>query len=276
MEAEEQAYLEKKAREIRMMTIDEIGYLGVGHIGGSMSLVEILTVLYYKIMRIEPAEPKWEERDKVVISKGHSGPTLYAILADKGYFPKEWLHTLNVGGTRLPSHCDMNLTPGIDFTTGSLGQGSSAAMGIALGDRLKGIDAYTYLVIGDGESQEGQIWEAAMFAAHYKLGNMIAFTDFNKMQIDGEVCDIMGIEDITSKWNGFGWHVQRIDGHSVCQIERAIINAQQVKERPSMIVCDTIKGKGFYPGEGKVSSHSMAFDYKTAQDAIDKLAQEEK
>lgn len=274
MEDAERRFLEEKAREIRKLTIDEVGYLGVGHIGGAMSIVDILTVLYYKMMKIDPANPRWEERDKLVVSKGHAGPAVYAVLADKGYFPKEWLHTLNVGGTNLPSHCDMNRTPGVDFTTGSLGQGASAAMGIALGDRLKGIDANTYLIIGDGESQEGQVWEAAMFAAHYGLGNVIAFTDFNKMQIDGEVCDVMGIEDITTKWNGFGWHVQRINGHDVCQLVRAIENAQKVKERPSMIVCDTIKGKGFAPGEAKVSSHSMVFDYETAKEAIAQLEQE--
>ncbi len=268
MEAEKRTFLEQKAKEIRVLTIDEVGYLGVGHIGGAMSVVDILTVLYYSKMNVDPKNPKMETRDKLVVSKGHSGPALYAVLADKGFFPKEWLHTLNHGGTNLPSHCDMNRTPGIDFTTGSLGQGSSAAMGIALADKMKGNDVNTYLIIGDGESQEGQIWEAAMFGAHYKLGNLIAFTDYNKMQIDGETADVMGIDDITTKWNGFGWHVQRIDGHNVVEIERAITNAQQVTERPSMIVCDTIKGKGFAPGEGKVGSHSMAFTYETAKEAI--------
>ncbi len=274
MEAQERAALEDKARTIRKMTIDEIGYLGVGHIGGAMSVIDILTVLYYKVMKIDAENPSWEKRDKLVVSKGHAGPAVYAVLADKGYFPQSWLHTLNIGGTNLPSHCDMNRTPGIDFTTGSLGQGTSAAMGIALGDRMKGIDAYTYLIIGDGESQEGQVWEAAMFAAHYRLGKMIAFTDFNKMQIDGEVAAVMGIEDIMGKWSGFGWHVQRIDGHDVGQISDAIAAAQQEQERPSMIICDTIKGKGFFPGEGKVGSHSMAFDYARAQEAIAQLEQE--
>ena len=268
MEAEQRTFLEQKAKDIRVLTIDEVGYLGVGHIGGAMSVVDILTVLYYDKMNVDPANPRMETRDKLVVSKGHSGPALYAVLADKGFFPKEWLHTLNQGGTKLPSHCDMNQTPGIDFTTGSLGQGTSAAMGIALADKMKGIDAHTYLIIGDGESQEGQVWEAAMFGAHYKLGNMIAFTDYNKMQIDGETADVMGIDDITTKWNGFGWHVQRIDGHNVVAIAKAIDNAQKVTDRPSMIVCDTIKAKGFAPAEGLVSSHSMAFTYETAKEAI--------
>ena len=271
MEAQEKAILEAKALEIRKLTIDEIGYLGVGHIGGAMSVVEILTVLYYKIMKIDPSKPKAADRDKLVLSKGHAGPTLYAILADKGYFPKEWLHTLNQGGTNLPSHCDMNRTPGIDFTTGSLGQGASAAAGIALAEKMKNSEAYTYLVVGDGESQEGQVWEMAMFAAHYQLGKLIAFNDYNKMQIDGTTFDVMGIDDVNTKWQGFGWDVQRINGHDVVQIVAAIERAKQVRERPSMIICDTLKGKGFAPGEGKVGSHNMPFTYEEAQAAIKEL-----
>lgn len=269
MEKQDLEMLIEKAKEIRKLTIDEVGFLGVGHIGGAMSVVEILTVLYYKILQnIDPKDPKKEGRDKVVLSKGHAGPTLYAILADKGYFPKEWLHTLNKGGTMLPSHCDMNRTPGIDFTTGSLGQGASAAVGIALADKLKKNDAFTYLIIGDGESQEGQVWESAMFASHYKLGNLIAFNDYNKMQIDGTTYDIMGIDDVNTKWHGFGWHVQRVDGHDPAQLTEAVLRAKQVGERPSMIICDTIKAKGFSLAEGQVGSHSMPFTYEQAQEAI--------
>ena len=183
-------------------------------------------------MKIEPKNPKMKERDKLVMSKGHAGPTLYAILADKGYFPLEWLYTLNKGGTNLPSHCDMNRTPGIDFTTGSLGQGSSAAAGIALADRIKGNPATTFLIIGDGESQEGQVWEMAMFAAHYKLGNLIAFLDNNKMQIDGETKDVMGIENLEEKWKGFGWHVQRINGHDFVELSEAVSTAKKVENAP--------------------------------------------
>lgn len=269
MEKQDLEMLIEKAKEIRKLTIDEVGFLGVGHIGGAMSVVEILTVLYYKILQnIDPKDPRKEGRDKVVLSKGHAGPTLYAILADKGYFPKEWLHTLNKGGTMLPSHCDMNRTPGIDFTTGSLGQGASAAAGIALADKLKKHDAFTYLIIGDGESQEGQVWESAMFASHYKLGNLIAFNDYNKMQIDGTTYDVMGIDDVNTKWHGFGWHVQRVDGHNPAQLTEAVLRAKQVSERPSMIICDTIKAKGFSLAEGQVGSHSMPFAYEQAQEAI--------
>jgi len=171
--------LEKIAVRIRILTIKEIANLGAGHIGGAMSIVDLLTILYHKWLHIDPKNPKMEDRDKLIVSKGHSGPAVYATLADKGFFPLDWLDTLNQGGTNLPSHCDMNKTPGVDFTTGSLGQGSSAAVGIALGNRYKKIDRFTYLVIGDGESQEGQIWEAAMTAAHFKVGKHNIITGIN-------------------------------------------------------------------------------------------------
>lgn len=262
--------LQTKAYEIRKMTIDAIGHLGVGHIGGAMSIVEVLTLLYYRVLKnIDPKNPHKEGRDKVVLSKGHAGPTLYSILAEKGYFPKDWLYTLNGSDTKLPSHCDMNRTPGIDMTTGSLGTGASAAIGLVLGNRLNGYnDAYTYLIIGDGESQEGQVWEAAMFAAHNKLGNLIAFTDYNKLQIDGYTQDIMSIDDLNSKWTGFGWHVQRVDGHDLRALDTAVKNAQDIKERPSMIIMDTIKSKGFCFGEGIVGNHNMSFDKAKAEEAI--------
>jgi transketolase len=258
----------KKAQEIRILTIEAIGFLGVGHIGGCMSVVEVLTLLYYKTMDIDPANPYKENRDKLVLSKGHAGPTLYSILADKGFFPKEWLHTLNVGGTNLPSHCDMNRTPGIDMTTGSLGQGLSAAIGLALGMRMDGIDRHIYALIGDGESQEGQNWEAAMTASHYKLGNLIAFTDYNKMQIDGYTKDIMNIDNLESKWKGFNWFTQRVDGHDMGAIEKAIITAKEEKDRPSMIIMDTIKGKGCSFAEGELGNHNMVFSYEQAKEAI--------
>lgn len=260
--------LKAKALRIRELTIDEIGYLGVGHIGGAMSVVEVLVLLSCRHLRKSPDNPKQEDRDRLVLSKGHAGPTLYAILADQGYFPMEWLHTLNKGGTNLPSHCDMRRTPGIDFTTGSLGQGSSAAVGIALGQRLKKQDALTYLIIGDGESQEGQVWEAAMCAAHYGLGNLIAFTDYNKLQIDGYTRDIMELDDLEAKWKGFGWHVQRVDGHDFEALDRAIISAAAESARPSMIIMDTEKSLGYIPGEGIVKNHNVPVPYETALQAI--------
>ncbi len=271
METKELNFLENKADEIRRKTIDTIGYLGVGHIGGALSVVDVLTLLYYKHMDVSPHDPKKKNRDKLVLSKGHAGPTLYSILADKGFFPEEWLHTLNKCGTNLPSHCDMNRTPGIDMTTGSLGQGISAAVGLALANRLDGIDKKVYLIIGDGESQEGQVWEGAMSAAQLGLNNLIAFTDFNKMQIDGYICDIMNLEDLGAKWESFGWAVQRVDGHDLQMMDKAIAEAQKEQSRPSMIILDTVKGKGAFFAEGKLESHNMNFTYEMAREACERL-----
>ncbi len=266
--------LKIKAKEIRKMTIMSMGKIGVGHIGGAMSIVDALTLLYYRHMNIDVDDPKKPDRDKLVLSKGHAGPALYSILADLGYFPGQWLDTLNLGGSRLPSHCDMNLTPGIDMTTGSLGQGFSCSVGLALGDRMSGYGNTIYSIIGDGESNEGQIWEAAMSAAQFKLGNLIAFTDYNKMELDGYMYEVMDISDITSKWLSFGWYVQRVDGHNFNDIDRAILNAKAETSRPSMIILDTVKAKGFAPGEGKVESHNMKFDITAAEQAIAVLDKE--
>ncbi len=268
------SYLKAKARDVRAKTIIAIGKLGVGHIGGAMSIADVLTILYYRHMRIDVNNPKKPDRDKLVLSKGHAGPTLYSILADKGFFPEHWLETLNRGGSHLPSHCDMNLTPGIDMTTGSLGQGFSCSVGMALGDRMNGFDNIIYSIIGDGESNEGQVWEAGMAAAQYKLGNLIAFTDYNKMELDGWMHEIMDIADITSKWLAFGWYVQRVNGHDFIQIDQAIENAKMETQRPSMIILDTIKGKGFNYGEGKVESHNMKFGVEIAEKAVAALDKE--
>ena len=274
MDKEQLKALNDKARSIRIKTIQMIGDLGVGHIGGALSIVEVLTALYYGIMDIDPKDPKKEKRDKLVLSKGHAGPALYAILADKGYFPEQWLETLNHGGTNLPSHCDMNRTPGIDMTTGSLGQGLSAAIGLALSNRISGIAKTIYAIIGDGESNEGQAWEAAMAAPHFKLGALTAFTDYNKMQIDGLTADIMDLGDIKSKWESFGWHTQRIDGHNIDEIFKAVEAASKIKEKPSMIILDTIKGKGCSFAEGNLGNHNMVFDSKQAAEAIALLKEE--
>lgn len=266
--------LKDTARRLRILTIDQIGYLGVGHIGGALSIIEVLTILYYHQMNIDPSDPKKRDRDQLVLSKGHAGPALYSVLADKGYFPVDWLHTLNVGGTRLPSHADMVRTPGIDMTAGSLGQGLSAAIGKALAHRIDGTDGKVYVIIGDGESNEGQVWEAAMSASHFKLNNLIAFTDYNKMQIDGYTQDIMNLDDLNAKWVGFGWNVLRVDGHCFPALNRAIEKAKQEQCRPTMIIMDTIKGKGAFFAEGKLSNHNMPFDYETAKEAIARLEKE--
>jgi transketolase len=207
-----------------------------------------------------------------VLSKGHAGPALYSALALKGFFPVDWLHTLNAGGTNLPSHCDRNRTPGIDMTTGSLGQGLSAACGIALANRIDGRKAFTFAVIGDGESDEGQVWEAAMFARHSKLSRLIAFTDYNKMQIDGTTESVLDLGELEEKWAAFGWATARVDGHDVEAIDNAIgeakLRAETAGGVPAMIILDTIKGKGAAFCEGLVTNHNMSFTYETAKKAI--------
>ena len=250
--------LKEKCIEIRKSILTEIGTLGVGHLGGSLSIVELLVTLYNNHMNIDPKDPKKEGRDRLVVSKGHSGPADYAVLADLGYFPKDWLLTLNKPGTNLPSHCDMNRTPGIDMTTGSLGQGFSCAVGIALASKLKSDGAKIYTIIGDGETQEGQIWEAAMFASHKNLNNLIAFTDYNKLQLDGEVKDICGIEPLDKKWEAFGWNVWTVDDGNDCEkINEAILEAKN-SDKPVMIILNTVKGSGIkFAEDAGVSNHCM-------------------
>jgi len=268
MDKETEAYLKKQAKEIRKLTIEEIGTLGTGHIGGAMSIVDLLALLYFHRMKIDPQRPRWEDRDQLVVSKGHSGPAVYATLALKGFFPMEWLSTLNKGGTSLPSHCDRNKTPGIDMTTGSLGQGFSAAIGIALGLRMDKKSSTVYTIIGDGESNEGQIWEGALFAGFNKVSNLVAFTDYNKQQLDGFTKDILDMGNIAAKWEQFGWFTQEVDGHDVAALDAAIEKALAQKEKPSMIVMDTIKGKGCNFAEGIEKNHSMAFGMDKAKEAI--------
>ena len=234
-------------KDIRLDTIRCIGHLGVGHIGGCLSIVELLGVLYFDAMHIDPKNPKMAGRDRLVVSKGHAGPAVYAALANRGYFDKAELLTLNQGGTNLPSHCDMNRTPGIDMTAGSLGQGFSCAAGIALGSKLENDGATIYAILGDGESQEGQIWEAAMFAAAKKLDNLIGFTDYNKLQIDGSVAEVNDIAPLADKWRAFGWNVIEVkDGNDVEQVSAAVKEAKTMRGsgRPTMVILNTLKGCG--------------------------------
>lgn len=268
MRSEELRSLEAAAKDIRVMTIEEIAHLGVGHIGGALSVVEILALLYERHLRIDPADPSKADRDRLVLSKGHAGPALYATLARKGFFPRDWLKTLNRGGTNLPSHCDRTKTPGIDMSTGSLGQGISAAAGIALGMKLDKAGAQTYCIVGDGESDEGLVWEAAMFAAHFKLDNLIAFTDCNKLQIDGATGEVMRLEDLAEKWAAFGWDVSRADGHDFAAMDAAIGRAKAVSGKPHMIILDTVKGKGCAFCEGRAESHNMPVTMEQAKEAI--------
>ena len=259
------------AEEIRVETLKELANLGFGHIGGSMSVVELLAVLYGKEMRIDPKNPQWEDRDKLVMSKGHAGPAVYATLARKGYFPKEDLLTLNQGGTNFPSHCDRLKTTGVDMTTGSLGQGISTACGLALGNRILGRnDAYTYLVLGDGECDEGQIWEGAAFAAHQMQNNLIAFVDLNKQQQDGNCDDVLWMGDMVDKFQSFGWFVQKVNGHDIDAIVDAIAAGKAQTEKPVMIILDTVKGNGCELAEQTFPCHHIKFSAEQIAPSIAK------
>ena len=239
--------LKKISLDIRCDVLKSIGHLGVGHIGGCLSVVELLSVLYFEAMNIDPANPKKPGRDRFICSKGHAGPAVYAALANRGYFDRKELLTLNEGGTNLPSHCDMNRTVGIDMTTGSLGQGFSCAVGVALGSKLEEDGATIYTLIGDGESQEGQIWEAAMFAAAKNLNNLIAFTDYNKLQIDDLVAKVNDVAPLAEKWAAFGWNVIEVeDGNDVDQVSEAVRHAKLGvgSGKPTMVILNTLKGCG--------------------------------
>ncbi len=264
--------LQQFACRIRIETIRALGVMGSGHIGGAMSMADLMAVLYGKVLNVDPQDPQKEDRDWVVISKGHSGPSLYAALALRGYFPVEELATINKPGPRLPSHCDRNKTPGVDISTGSLGQGISTAIGVALGNRMKGLDSYTYLVLGDGECQEGQVWEGALFAPQHKLDHLIAFVDFNKKQLDGFTEDICSLGDIARKFRDFGWFTQQVDGNDIDQLLAAIALAKENQGCPSMIVMDTIKGKDCLFAENVFYNHHMSFTPQQVDEAIEALS----
>lgn len=260
------------AKEIRALTAECISSIGAGHIGGSLSIVDVLTVLYYNVMNVDAANPKKEGRDRLVVSKGHAGPAVYATLAHKGFFDKKELYTLNKIGTNLPSHCDMNKTPGIDMTTGSLGQGLSCAVGLALGSKINKDNATIYAIIGDGESQEGQIWEAALFASHKKVDNLIVFLDYNRMQLDGYLEDINDVGGMVEKFESFGFDTYSIDGHDLNEIYNTIEKAKEVKGKPHMIVLNTIKGKGLSFAEAAgPDCHSMPITKEILEKALEEL-----
>lgn len=239
-----------------------------------MSIVEVLSVLYGKHLRYDPKNPNWEKRDYVVLSKGHSGPALYAVLASRGYFGEELLYTLNEGGTLLPSHPDRTKTPGIDATTGSLGQGTSVAAGLGYALKRENSDQYVYLIVGDGELNEGQCWEAFQFLAHYKLNHVIVFIDENKRQLDGYTCQVMNPFDIAEKMRAFGFHTQKVKGDDEEAISQAIAKAKEVKDQAVCIVLDTVKGQGVKYFEELEDNHSVKFqeaDYAAADAAIEEL-----
>lgn len=250
-----QTELQKFALKIRIGVIEQMKARGFGHIGGSLSVADVLAVLYGGVMRIDPSNPKWPERDKLVCSKGHAGPTVYATLALKGFFPYDWLATLNQPGTNLPSHCDKNKTPGVDMTTGSLGQGTSLAVGIAMGDQLAGRDSRTFLIVGDGEMNEGQTWEAAMFTAAKKVNNLIWIIDNNKRQLDGYTSDVLECFDFEEKFRAFGFDACTVQGDDVVAIWNVLNTPSD--DRPRAVILDTVKGKGIADVENTLANHSM-------------------
>ncbi|WP_353093413.1 transketolase [Tissierella praeacuta] len=263
--------LKEIARNIRVDIINMLEKSQSGHPGGSLSTVEILTSLYFKEMRVDIKNPRWEDRDRFVLSKGHGTPVLYGTLAEKGFFPKEELDNFRKLGSMLQGHPDMKGIPGVDMTTGSLGQGLAAANGMALAGKLDNKDYRVYALIGDGESQEGLIWEAAMLAAHYKLDNLTVFLDHNGLQIDGPNKEVMNIEPIDEKFKAFGWHVLTINGHSFDEILNAIDEAKNTKDKPTMIIAHTHKGKGVSFMEDQVGWHGKAPSIEEANKALEEL-----
>lgn len=267
--------LEEIARRVRIHIVKSTHEAGSGHPGGSLSSTDILTALYFEIMDHKPDDPDWEDRDRFVLSKGHAAPALYGVLAESGYFPTDELMTLRKLGSRLQGHPDMRKTPGVDATTGSLGQGISLAAGMSLASKIDRGPYHVFAICGDGEMQSGQIWESAMFASHQKLDNLIVFLDRNKLQIDGSTEEVISIEPIVSKWEAFGWDVTEIDGHDMEEIVSSVKQAKQVHDRPSLIIAHTIKGKGVPFMEGSLAFHGKAANDEQLEIALEALGGEE-
>lgn len=263
--------LSTKANEVRKDIVKMICKAKSGHPGGSLSATDILTTLYFHEMNIDPKNPKMEGRDRFVLSKGHAAPALYAVLAEKGYFDKEILMTLRQYGSILQGHPDMKKVPGVEISTGSLGQGLSVANGMALNAKMFNENYRVYVMMGDGELQEGQIWEAAMTAAHYKLDNICAFVDSNNLQIDGNVDAVMGVEPLDKKWGAFGWHVIKIDGHNFEEIIAALEEAKTVKGQPTVVIAKTVKGKGVSFMENVCGFHGTAPTEDQTTQALEEL-----
>ncbi|HWQ88724.1 MAG TPA: transketolase [Desulfitobacteriaceae bacterium] len=266
--------LKLRANVIRQDIIEMFKAAKSGHPGGSLSAAEILTTLYFREMRVNPSEPQWPDRDRFVLCKGHAAPVLYAALAEKGYFPKEELLGLRQTGRMLQGHPDMKKTPGVDMSTGSLGQGLSVANGMALAGKLDNKGFRVYALLGDGEMDEGQVWEAGMAAAHYKLDNLTAFLDFNGLQIDGPTDLVMSSSPLFAKWQAFGWHVLQVDGHNIEELIAALAEAKTVKGKPTMIIARTIKGKGVSFMENEAGWHGTAPDAEQCKQAQKELQEE--
>jgi transketolase len=260
--------LKKTCNNVRRGILDLTFYGSSSHLGGSLSAVELLVALYFGVMKIDPHNPQMPERDRFILSKGHAAPVLYSVMAERGFFPKEELKTFCKNGTRLQKHIDMHKLPGIDASSGSLGQGLSIAVGMSLADRMDKKERFVYVVMGDGELQEGQIWEAAMAGGNLKLDHLIAFVDANQMQVDGFVKNIMNVEPLEEKWMSNNWHVQRINGNDLEQILDAIQTAKQIKDKPHLIIADTVKGKGIDFMEFQVDWHSKGLTEAEYQKAV--------
>ena len=277
MDAMTKKQLQIAATKIRMAVIEGTYHAGSGHPGGSLSIAEDLAYLYFQEMKVDPANPKWEERDRFVLSKGHAAPALYGALALRGYFPMEWIPTLRKADSPLQGHPDMKQVPGVDMSAGSLGQGVSCAVGMALAGKLDGADYRVYTILGDGEIGEGQVWEAAMFAAAKKLDNLLVMVDNNNLQIDGTLEEVNSSYPIPEKFAAFGFHVIEIDGNDIEQIAAACAEAKTVKGKPTCIVQKTVKGKGVSFMEDRCNWHGAApkqADYETAMAELTARLQE--
>jgi transketolase len=268
--------LKKICNTVRHDILDLTFYGSASHLGGSLSVVEILVALYFNVMKVDPQNPQMPDRDRFILSKGHAAPALYSVLAERGYFPREELKTFCKNGTRLQKHIDIHKLPGIDSSAGSLGQGLSIGIGMCLADRMDQKERNVYVVLGDGELQEGQVWEAAMSAGKLKLGHLYAFVDANQMQVDGFVKNIMDVEPIDDKWRSNHWHVQRINGGDLGHILDAIQIAQKVADQPHMIIADTIKGKGIDFMELSVDWHAKGLSEDEYQKAVAQVDAERK
>lgn len=268
--------LKEIAREIRILIIKMLTKAGSGHPGGSLSVADLVTALYFKVMKHDPMNPKWPDRDRFILSKGHCVPAQYAALALSGYFDQELLMTLRKFNSSLQGHPDMTKTVGLEISSGSLGQGLSVGGGIALAGKYDRKDYRVYVILGDGEVQEGQVWEAAMSAAHYKLDNLCAFLDYNKLQIDGKVEEVMNINPISDKWRAFGWHSIEIDGNKMEEVLKACQEAKEIKNKPTMIIAHTVKGKGVSFMEGMVNYHGVAPTSEECERALKEFQEERK
>ena len=265
------AELKETAKKLRRHVITMIATAGSGHPGGSLSAADIITALYFKVLRHNPENPRWSDRDRFILSKGHAAPILYAALAEAGYFPVAELATLRKLDSRLQGHADSKFTPGVEMSAGSLGMGLSFAIGVALAARLDSKTYRTYVLLSDGECEEGQTWEAALSAAHFKLDNLTAIVDCNGMQLSGWTRDIMNLEPFTQKWQAFGWHTLDIDGHDLDQILSACQEAEKIKGKPTIIIARTIKGKGVSFMENNVEFHGKAPTWEEAERALKEL-----